>query len=152
MERIIRQANIHDLNAITSFLTKTKLEVEGIENWLGNYLLVQDVNKEIIQGTVGIQPFGAIGLLRSFVLEQANGQDILFLVQQIIILAKEKEFESLYCMLQNKNAIQLFELLGFQPIEIQEVPTIIRKSNGVKKLETVNNLEFMHLPLKNVDN
>lgn len=150
MQKTIRQAQPNDLNKIQSFLQKTAIEMCGMEKLLEYYLLVEDVNGKIV-GTIGIQPFEKLGLLRSLVLSNARAEEILYLLQQTIKLAKDKELEALYCMLNNKHAIQLFSLLGFKRLEKIALPNVLKKSNTVNNLSTVNNLEFMCYSLKNVD-
>ncbi|MGP7817032.1 GNAT family N-acetyltransferase [Niallia sp. 01092] len=150
MQKTIRQAQPNDLNKIRSFLQKTAIDRSGMEKWLEYYLLVEDVNGKIV-GTIGIQPFKKLGLLRSLVLSNASAEEILYLLQQTIKMAKDKELETLYCMLNNKQAIQLFSLLGFNRIEKTALPHVLKKSNTVNNLSTVNNLEFMCYSLKNVD-
>ncbi|WP_445488889.1 GNAT family N-acetyltransferase [Niallia sp. 03133] len=150
MQKTIRQAQAKDLDQIQSFLRKTELEMNELKKWLEYYLLVEDASGKLI-GTIGIHPFDKIGLLRSLVLSNANAEEILYLLQQTIKMAKDKNLESLYCMINNQNAAQLFSLLGFDRIEKTELPKVLKTSNAVAKISTVNNLEFMYYSIRSVD-
>ncbi|MFT8320444.1 MAG: hypothetical protein ABF649_06015 [Bacillus sp. (in: firmicutes)] len=149
MEKTIRLAEGKDLDKIQAFLGD--LDKSGIEKGVEYYLIVEDNKGEII-GTSGIQTFEKIGLLRSLVLTNASAEEILYLLQQTIQLAKDKELERLYCMINNKNAIQLFTLLGFKEIVKAELPVVLKTSDVVKNISTVNNPIFMYYSIGNVDN
>jgi len=150
MQKSVRQAAQGDLEKIKSFLSKTAVDTKDMEKWLSYYLLVEDKAGELI-GTIGIEPFERVGLLRSLVISNATAEDILYLLQQTIQLAKERQLESLYCMINNKSAIHLFSLLGFQPIRKENMPEEIKKSKAVLNISTVNNLQYMHYYLGNVN-
>ena len=151
MTYIIRQAEIVDLEKLSSFLSKAGLETEGMQQSLDFFLLMEDEYSMELKGVVGIEPLEKIGLLRSMVLSQAKAEEILFLLQQVIKLAKAKEMDQLYCMVNNKNAIQMFHLLGFEEVKEEKIPRSLLESNAVKKLVPVNNPEFMCVSIKNVD-
>ena len=147
---IIRQAETGDLETISAFLRKADATVEGLEEWIDYFLLMETEIQELV-GTIGIQPFEKAGLFRYMVLSKGAPEDILFLIQQALKLAKEKEMEAVYCMITNHHSIQLFRLLGFQEINKEDVPEVIKKSNGVKSVYTVDKSSFMYIPMNIVD-
>ena len=151
MSYTIRQAELIDLEMIKSYLSRARIETDGIKQSLDYFLLMEEKESEELKGIVGIEPLENIGLLRSMVLSQAGVEEILFLLRQVIKLAKEKELEQLYCMVNNENAIQLFRLLGFEEREVEDIPSVLLESNAVKKLVPVNKPEFMFISIKNVD-
>lgn len=150
MQKSVRQAMQEDLEKIQTFLAKTAVDTEDIEKWLNYYLLVEDRNGDLI-GTIGIEPFEKVGLLRSLVIANATAEDILYLLQQTIQLAKERQLESLYCMINNKSAIHLFSLLGFRTIRKEKMPEEIKTSKSVANIWTVNNLQYMYYHIENVN-
>lgn len=150
MQKLVRQATQKDLEKIKSFLSKTAVNTEDIEKWLNYYLLVEDKDGDLI-GMIGIEPFEKVGLLRSLVIANATAEDILYLLQQTIQLAKDRQLESLYCMINNKSAIHLFSLLGFQTIRKEKMPEEIKKSKSVTNISTVNNLQYMYYHIGDVN-
>jgi len=151
MSLVIRPMEMIDLERAKVFLSRAGLETEGIDESWNYFLLMEDKDLQELKGTVGIEPLGQIGLLRSMVLSQGRAEDILFLLQQVISLAKKKEMAELYCMVNNKNAVRLIHLLGFKEVKGEDIPTEVKESNYVKKLVPVNNLEFMRFVIEKVD-
>ncbi|MER2058631.1 MAG: hypothetical protein ABTA16_07400 [Niallia sp.] len=148
---IIRQGETGDVEKIASFLNKAGVTVEGLAEWLEYFLLMEKVADQALIGTIGIEPFGKVGLLRSMVLSDGTVEDILFLIQQALKLAKEKDMDAIYCSVNNQHSIQLFQLLGFQKIDVDEIPQILKESNAVKSVFTVDNSHFMYIPMNIVD-
>lgn len=148
---IIRQAETGDLERIAAFLTKAEVTVEGLQEWLEYFLLMETEADQTLTGTIGIEPFGEIGLLRSMVLSKGTVEDILFLIQQALKLAKDKDLETIYCKVHNPHSMQLFHLLGFQAIEDENIPAILKESNTVKSVFTVDKSHFMYIPMNTVD-
>ncbi|HEO8419317.1 hypothetical protein [Niallia sp. FSL W8-0635] len=148
---IIRQGETGDVEKIASFLNKAGVTVEGLAEWLEYFLLMETEADQALIGTIGIEPFGKVGLLRSMVLSDGTVEDILFLIQQALKLAKEKDMDAIYCSVNNQHSIQLFQLLGFQKIDVDEIPQILKESNAVKSVFTVDNSHFMYIPMNIVD-
>ncbi len=148
---IIRQGETGDVEKIASFLNKAGVTVEGLAEWLEYFLLMETEADQALIGTIGIEPFGKVGLLRSMVLSDGTVEDILFLIQQALKLAKEKDMDAIYCSVNNQHSIQLFQLLGFQKIDVDEIPQILKESNAVKSVFTVDNSYFMYIPMNIVD-
>ncbi|AYV68389.1 MULTISPECIES: GNAT family N-acetyltransferase [Niallia] len=148
---IIRQAEIGDLERIAAFLTNAEVTVEGLQEWLDYFLLMEAEADQTLIGTIGIEPFGKTGLLRSMVLSKGNVEDILFLIQQALKLAKDKDLDAIYCKVHNPHSMQLFRLLGFQAIEEENIPAAMKESNTVKNVYTVDKSHFMYIPMNIVD-
>lgn len=148
---IIRQAEIGDLEKIAAFLTNAEVTVEGLQEWLDYFLLMEAEADQTLIGTIGIEPFGKTGLLRSMVLSKGNVEDILFLIQQALKLAKDKDLDAIYCKVHNPHSMQLFHLLGFQAIEEENIPAAMKESNTVKNVYTVDKSHFMYILMNIVD-
>ncbi|MEI2367082.1 hypothetical protein [Niallia circulans] len=148
---IIRQAEIGDLERIAAFLTKAEVTVERLQEWLDCFLLMEAETDQTLIGTIGIEPFGKIGLLRSMVLSKGTVEDILFLIHQALKLAKDKDLDAIYCKVHNPHSMQLFHLLGFQAIEEENIPAALKESNTVKSVFTVGKSHFMYIPMNIVD-
>lgn len=148
---IIRQADTLDVKKIATFLNKAEVTIEGLEEWLEYFLLMETEADQTLIGTIGIEPYGKVGLLRSMVLSKGTVEDILFLIQQALKLAKEKDMDAIYCSVNNQHSIQLFQLLGFQQIDMDHIPQVLKESNTVKSVFTVDKSHFMYIPMNIVD-
>ncbi|MGD6842275.1 GNAT family N-acetyltransferase [Bacillus infantis] len=146
METMIRCAQKEDENKLAAFLEKANLGTEGIADSINYFLLMEDEELNI-KATLGIEPLGSVGLLRSLVLsEKASEKDLLLLVEQILRLARERELESLYMATNKKGAAEFFKLLGFQD-EKSELPEELYRSSHVQHILTVDNFTFLKLPI-----
>lgn len=152
MEHIVRTATNGDIEGLKSFLGRTEVELQDLENWMDFCLVAEDTNSGELMGTIGIQPFADTGLLRALVLKNGSAEDILYMLQQAIRLAKEQKLGMLYCVVNNKNARNLFYLLGFKEINVEDLPVDVRQSSTVKTAEVVNNSKIMYYSINNVDN
>ncbi|WP_400244042.1 GNAT family N-acetyltransferase [Niallia sp. JL1B1071] len=148
---IIRQAETADVEKIADFLNKAEVTVEGLEEWLDYFLLMETEADQTLIGTIGIEPFEKVGLLRSMVLSKGTVEDILFLIQQALKLAKEKDMDAIYCGVNNHHSIQLFQLLGFQKIDMDDIPQVLKESNAVKSVFAVDKSHFMYIPMNIVN-
>ena len=64
-----RKANVSDYEGITTLLLQEKLPVEDIDKGLPHFF-VATANERII-GSIGLEVFGTVGLLRSMVVDHA---------------------------------------------------------------------------------
>ena len=152
MEHTIRKANREDINKLQEFMGKTEVRLHDLESWVDFCLVAEDAESGMLKGTIGIQPFMDSGLLRALVLKEGSAEEILFLLQQAIKLAKEKNLGMLYCVVNNKNASNLFYLLGFKEINVEDLPVDVRDSSTVKAAKAVNNSKIMYYSINHVDN
>jgi N-acetylglutamate synthase-like GNAT family acetyltransferase len=146
MEALIRCAQKEDGKKLTAFLEKANLGTDGISESINYFLLMED-EEQNIKGTLGIEPLGSVGLLRSLVLsEKASEKDLLLLVEQILRLARERELTSLYLATNKKGSTEFFKLLGFQD-EKGALPEELFRSAHVQHILTVDNFSFLKLSL-----
>lgn len=124
---VIRIAAEKDLLPIQHLLAKANLSVEGIENNLENFLVVEASDKKLV-GTVGIEPLERDGLLRSLVLasENLNAQIGLNFIEVTVSFAKQKGFKNLYLL--TNSSLPFFEYIGFQILDDKEYPEHLKKS------------------------
>jgi N-acetylglutamate synthase-like GNAT family acetyltransferase len=146
MEALIRCAGKEDEKKLTAFLEKANLGTDGISESINYFLLMED-EEQNIKATLGIEPLGSVGLLRSLVLsERASEKDLLLLVEQILRLARERELNSLYLATNKKGSSEFFKLLGFQD-EKGALPEDLCRSAHVQHILTVDNFSFLKLSL-----
>jgi len=149
MEAVVRCAKVEDVKKLTSFLEKANLGTEGVKEAVDYFLLLEDGSGSI-QATLGIEPHGAVGLLRSLAITgDASEREILLIFEQMLLLANEKHMEALYLATNKHSSVQFFEMIGFQKVERESLNKNILSSAHVKHILTVDNSLFMELRLNN---
>jgi N-acetylglutamate synthase-like GNAT family acetyltransferase len=147
MEVTIRTANHEDTKNLVSFLQKANISTEGVAETIDSFLIMED-NGGQIKATIGIEPLGNIGLLRSLVMTANTNENNLFqLLEQTFLLARDKGMAELYLATNKLGAMKFVQLLGFQQIEKELLPIILCQSEHVKHILTVDNSVFLKLSL-----
>lgn len=125
---VIRIATEKDLLPIQHLLAKANLSERGIEQNIDNFLVVEDAAKKII-GTVGIEPIGKDGLLRSLVMssESWNAKIGLNFIELAVSYGKQKGYETLYLL--TNSSLPFFEYIGFEVMEESNIPEHIKQSD-----------------------
>jgi N-acetylglutamate synthase-like GNAT family acetyltransferase len=143
METMIRMATEQDLDNLVNFLEKANLGTEGVKETVEYFLLMED---EIgsLRATLGVEPFGENGLLRSLVISAGMKEnEILTLFEQILRLTKEKDMKNLFLATNKHTSVPFFEMLGFSTIEEDELPEDLYQSEHIKNILTVDNSVFL---------
>ncbi len=124
---VIRIATEKDLLPIQRLLARASLSKRGIEQNIDNFLVVESPAKKII-GTVGIEPVGKDGLLRSLVLssENWNAKVGLNFIELAVAYGKQKGYENLYLL--TNSSLPFFEYIGFKILEEKEIPAHLKAS------------------------
>lgn len=147
MESLVRCAEALDKRRLLSFLTEAKLETAGVEEFI-DYFLILENDDGSIRATMGIEPLGGIGLLRSLVMtNRTSEKDILVMFEQMLVLAKDKHLQSLYLATNKETSLPFFSTLGFVKMEKGDLPEEISLSTHGKHLLTVDNSVFLMLNL-----
>ncbi|MBA4536624.1 hypothetical protein H1Z61_05575 [Bacillus aquiflavi] len=145
MQTVLRRANKCDLPKLIDFLDRANIGTEGITSSVDYFVLMEDVNCNI-KTTLGIEPLGEIGVLRSLVLTPGTSEEeLLALFEQILHLAKEKEMKEIYLASNKQETVPFLEMLGFSYTGMKELPKKIFESEHVSHLLTVDDLFFMKL-------
>ncbi|WP_019153978.1 GNAT family N-acetyltransferase [Robertmurraya massiliosenegalensis] len=148
METLVRCAQVEDKDKLVAFLKEANLGTDGVEDSIDCFLILEDEN-ERIQATLGIEPLGKIGLLRSLAMTQRTGEnDLLLILEQMLQLAREKEFNSLFLATNKSSSLSLFSVLGFEKEEKENLPQELFASEHVKYIMNVDNSVFMGLKLE----
>ncbi len=124
---VIRIATEKDLLPIQHLLAKANLSERGIEQNIDNFLVVEDPEKKVI-GTVGIEPIGNDGLLRSLVMlsESWNAKVGLDFIELAVAYGKQKGYEKLYLL--TNSSLPFFEYIGFRILEENQIPDHLKAS------------------------
>ena len=115
-----------DIPFITALLLDADLPPDELERWIDNFILLSVEGKTV--GCIGLETWGKVGLLRSFVISEdyrSNGLGIK-LYNRLIALAKEKKLSSI--LLLAKGASIFFEKNGFKIIDRNEAPESVKES------------------------
>ncbi|MGJ7920733.1 hypothetical protein [Neobacillus sp. LXY-4] len=147
MNTTIRFADRQDTLKVLAYLTKANLGTEGVADSIDYFLLMEDSKGEIL-ATLGIEPCGTIGLLRSLAMSATLKEaDILALFNQMYLLAKEKSLSTLYLATNKPDSVSFFQVLGFNLLDSKDVPVELLELNHVQHIFTVDNSFFMQLNL-----
>lgn len=144
---MVRCAQVEDKHRLISFLQEANLGTEGIEETIEYFLIMEDEDRRI-RATLGIEPLGEVGLLRSLaVTSQAGENDLLIIFEQMLKLAREKQLVQLFLATNKNSSIHFFSLLGFEMEEQSNLPQELFRSEHVKHILNVDNSLFMRLNL-----
>lgn len=147
METMIRMATEKDLPTLVDFLEKANLGTEGVKETIEYFLLMEDESGKL-KATLGIEPFGSNGLLRSLVVTAGMGEnEILMLFERILKLTKEKNISSLFLATNKATSVPFFEMLGFSAIEEVGLPDELYQSEHIKNILGVDNAWFLKLDM-----
>jgi N-acetylglutamate synthase-like GNAT family acetyltransferase len=143
METMIRMATEQDLPNLVNFLEKANLGTEGVKETVEYFLLMEDENGSL-RATLGVEPFGENGLLRSLVISAGMKEnEILTLFERILRLTKEKNISNLFLATNKHTSVPFFEMLGFSTIEEENLPEDLYQSEHIKNILTVDNSVFL---------
>ena len=147
METMVRCAQAEDVTKLVNFLEKANLGTDGVKEAVDYFLLLED-DAGNIQATLGIEPHGPVGLLRSLAItSSASEKELLLIFEQMLLLARDKQMESLYLATNKKGSVQFFEMMGFQKVKQEQLHEKIFDSAHVQHILTVGNSLFMELKL-----
>ncbi|MEH7389781.1 GNAT family N-acetyltransferase [Bacillus sp. JJ1474] len=147
MAAFIRCAVAEDVERLTSFLAEAKLNTDGLAESI-DYFLIMENDQGNVKATLGIEPLGTRGLLRSLAMAKDMSENELFvLFEQILMLARDRKLQSLYLSSNKKTSLAFFQLLGFKEVNKLSLPQELYESDHVKHILTVDNSFFLTLSL-----
>ncbi|MBT2688644.1 hypothetical protein J7I93_10645 [Bacillus sp. ISL-47] len=144
---VVRCAQVEDVDRLAAFLEAANLSTDGIKDAI-EYFLIMENDSGDIKATLGIEPHGEVGLLRSLVMSaSASEKDLFVLFEQILMLARDRKLHSLYLASNKRNSLDFFHLLGFKQEETEQLPAVLFESDHVKHILTVDNSFFLKLSM-----
>ncbi|GAB4044382.1 arsenic resistance N-acetyltransferase ArsN2 [Spirosoma litoris] len=128
----ITAAQSADKGAIVALLAQAQLLTEDLPTDLPDFVIAKEESNLV--GVAGLERFGPVGLLRSVVVDpQYQGKQIAAqLVGRLLETAQASNLEEVYLI--TTTADRYFERYGFQPINRQEVPAVIQKTQQFSNL------------------
>jgi N-acetylglutamate synthase-like GNAT family acetyltransferase len=142
---MIRVATEQDLPALVQFLEKANLGTDGIEDTIHFFLLMENEFGGL-RATLGVEPYGENGLLRSLVITAGMQEnDILVLFEQMLRLAKEKNLSRLFLATNKTASVAFFEMLGFSTVD--HLPVELYQSEHIKNILGVDNSLFLKIEM-----
>ncbi|WP_066072989.1 GNAT family N-acetyltransferase [Neobacillus soli] len=148
MQALIRRANSQDLSRLREFLSRAKLGTDGLTMDTINYFLLLETEDGTLKGSLGMEAMTEFGLLRSLVVTPGQAEkEIFILFDQMVQLAKEKGLQGLFLATNKSAALPFFELLGFQVVGREELPTEFYHSEHIRHVLNVDNSLFLKFSL-----
>ncbi|MBV7505183.1 hypothetical protein KW850_07935 [Bacillus sp. sid0103] len=148
MQALIRRAKKEDLGNLREFLTRAKLGTDGLTDETVDYFLLLENEDGTLKGTLGMEAFTEFGLLRSLVVTPGQAEkEIFVLFDQMVQLAKEKGMKGLFLATNKSVALPFFELMGFQRVEREELPSEFYHSEHIRHVLNVDNSLFLKFSL-----
>ncbi|WP_163099552.1 GNAT family N-acetyltransferase [Peribacillus alkalitolerans] len=144
---VMRKADSGDRAGLIDFIKEAGLSTDAVHNLSTDYFLLEDVEKKII-ATIGIERFGEIGLLRSFVFSPGfTPNKIPAFLQQTLLIAHQNGISRLFLASHHSNSRALFQAIGFESFEKDQLPEDILSSTHVASLNDHENIFFMGITL-----
>jgi amino-acid N-acetyltransferase len=148
MQAMIRRAKKEDLVSLRAFLSRAKLGTDGLTDETIDYFLLLEDEDGILKGSLGMEAFTEFGLLRSLVVTPGQAEkEIFVLFDQMVQLAKEKGMKGLFLATNKSVALPFFELMGFQRVEREELPSEFYHSEHIRHVLNVDNSLFLKFSL-----
>lgn len=145
MAAFIRSAKDEDVERVRGFLQQAQLHTDGIEHSI-DYFLIMENEEGNVKATLGIEPLGQEGLLRSLAMtKDMSENELCILFEQAFMLARDKQLKALYLASNKKSSIPFFELLGFKEVNRESLTEALCESAHVKHILTVDNSFFLKL-------
>jgi len=148
MQALIRRANREDLGSLRAFLARAGLGTDGLTEETIDYFLLLEQEDGRLKGSLGMEAFTEFGLLRSLVVSPGQAEkEIFVLFDQMVQLAKEKGMNGLFLATNKSVALPFFELMGFQRVEREELPSEFYHSEHIRHVLNVDNSLFLKFSL-----
>jgi len=128
----IRLAHQNDWNRLQAFLKMAKVSYHQVHSNT-HFLLIEEVDRKKIVGTVGLEVYQSAGLLRAFVIDPSskNAYLSLMLIDLILVYAKELSLKKVY-LIAEKGCL-FFERCGFQKTSFDGLPSEAIKLEHMKR-------------------
>ena len=147
MSEVVRFAKQEDTARVVTYLNEARLGTEGVAESIEYFLLMENEEREVT-ATIGIEPVGKFGLLRSLAISSELDQEMLLhLFNQALLLAKEKNLSTLLLATNKPESFAFFQVLGFSVINKANLPQALLTHNHVQHILSVDNSVFMEMTL-----
>lgn len=131
----VQLASDHDMERLQRFLARAKGSCPEIDQHVSHFLIVEEVANKKIVGTVGLEVYQSVGLLRSFLIERSprSARVSLALMEMILSYAKCLSVRKVYVFTEKRNSF--FEEWGFQQVPSEQFPHELQKSKYVRQVK-----------------
>jgi amino-acid N-acetyltransferase len=122
-----RFADSNDLSAISALLENSKLPISDIKPGKIDFIIASNAEDKII-GCIGIESYGAEGLLRSFAVDAENRNSNIgaALLDRLLLKAQQSGIETLHLL--TTTAEKYFLKKGFSIAMREDAPQSIRNT------------------------
>lgn len=143
MGQQLRMACQEDLDNIRRFIHRAGLPVEGIQEVVEYFVLLENDEKQL-KLTIGLEPVGKHGIVRSLAFAaEISEQDLQRAVQKLMTIACDQGLEELYLVTNKNGASSFLELLGFQVVEKGDLPVSLHTSRHVSQFLHEEKVQWM---------
>ncbi|PLT31686.1 GNAT family N-acetyltransferase [Peribacillus deserti] len=140
---MIRCAGKEDSVLIEQFLAEAHISADGVKENIENFLIAENQAGKLI-AVIGIEPLNETGLLRSLAFSpEFHTRNLPVLLEQVIILARERELRTLYLATNSESAAGLFQWMGFETVPKGRISADLELSTHGKHLMGITSCEFL---------
>jgi amino-acid N-acetyltransferase len=127
---VVRKARAEELSTMLQLIERAELPVAGVKENLCNFLVAEGENGLI--GTVGLEVYEQVGLLRSLAVESGiRGKGLgVRLVDSVLGMARERNLDAVYLL--TTTADKYFPRFGFETIPREEVDSRLSPSEELR--------------------
>lgn len=128
----IEHVRPEDQQSVISLLRQGQLITDDLPADLSDFIIA--IEQKTLIGVAGLERLGSIGLLRSVAVDpQHQGKQVAaHLISRLLEMAEAANLEELYLI--TTTAERYFDRHGFVPINRQEVPPVIQKTQQFSTL------------------
>lgn len=131
MSAELRTARAEDLPLVSGLLSSAGLPTRGVAEHFGDFVVATEDGR--LRGAVGLECYGAAGLLRSLVVDPVSrgrglGEE---LTRRALALARERGLSSIYLL--TTTAERFFPRFGFEQIPRSQVDPEVMVSSEFKE-------------------
>lgn len=132
----VRYAQHRDLDRLQQFFALANITGGQLNGKNSHFLFVEEMNRKKIVGTVGLEVYQTVGMLRLFVIDPStkNARIGFMLIELMLAYAKNLSLKKIY-LITEKGQI-FFEKRGFQKTSFGMLPIEVEESTYVKHART----------------
>ena len=130
MSTTIREAERSELSEVLALLRTCQLPIDGVEENLVGFLVARE--NETLVGTIGLERYGDVGLLRSLAVASSGRGHGLGgrLVKMLLGYAKERGVSTIYLLTETAEAF--FPRFGFERMSREELDPALEASKELQ--------------------
>ncbi|MEI5909073.1 hypothetical protein WAK64_18645 [Bacillus spongiae] len=143
----VKRAKSDDRERVERFLVQAGLNIEGIDDILDNFFLLENSQKSIV-GTLGVEIKGNRGLLRSLAIAPSVPEEDLFtLFETARVDSRDRGLSTIFLATSKATSVALFQFLGFELLDASSFHTELHSFEYFHQIKNVDNCFLMKCKL-----